>query len=88
MSREEYESLLWRVSDEEWEQIQQAGLVPDRDSEDAWSKFEELMKRTEKKGSQYMYFDYYEQFFLGKMDLIRFCKKFPGDAECYMQELS
>ena len=83
MTREQYEDLFWGVSDEKWNKIVKEGLLPDRTSPEARATFKKLMKRKPLK--EEMTFSDEETLFLGKMDLVTFGEKFPGEAAWYME---
>ena len=82
IKRTEYQERFWDVSDEEWKELKDRGLVPDRNSEKCWAKFDELMQTPVKEKG--MTFDDDTILFMGKMDLVGFGKKFPGEADWYM----
>ncbi len=64
------------LDEEEYQELKGKGLLPDK-SEEATKKFEELL-------TQGPPFDTDELMFLGKMDLVRFSKKYPVEACLYM----
>lgn len=83
MTREQYEDLFWKISDEKWNKIVKEGLLPDRTSPKAKEKFKKLM--TKKPNGKGMTFSDEEILFLGKMNLVAFEEKFPADANYYME---
>ena len=64
------------LDEEEYQELKGKGLLPDK-SEEATKKFVELMEQGPP-------FDTDELMFLGKMDLVRFSKKYPAEACLYM----
>lgn len=82
MTREQYQSKYWSVSDEKWKALTEKGLVPDKNSPHAQQKFKELMSKEPKKDKQTFTND--EMIFLGGMDLVLFGDRFPIDADQYM----
>ena len=82
MTRDEYQERFWDVSDEKWKELEERGLIPDRNSEKCWAKFDELMQTTVEEDK--MTFDDDTILFMGKMNLVRFAEKFPGEADWYM----
>ena len=82
MTREEYQERFWDVSDEKWKELEERGLIPDRNSEKCLAKFDELMQTTVEEDK--MTFDEDTILFMGKMNLVRFAEKFSGEADWYM----
>lgn len=74
------ETLMDRldIDEEEYQVLKENGLLPDNSEDsESWKKFNELME----KGGP---FEFDELQFLGEMDLISFQKKYPAEAEKYM----
>lgn len=82
IKRTEYQERFWDVSDEKWKELKDRGLVPDRNSAKCRAKFDELMHTPVKEEG--MTFDDDTILFMGKMDLVGFSEKFPGEADWYM----
>ena len=55
----------------------------EKEMEERWQLFSELMQRTEKKNDT-LYFTTEEMIFLGYVDLVAFGKKFPNEAWYFM----
>ena len=64
------------IDEEEYQELKGKGLLPDK-SEEAYTRFEELLKQGPP-------FDTDELMFLGKMDLGKFSEKYPVEACFYM----
>ena len=82
MSREEWEERFWPLSDNEWDNLVNHGLVPGSGSAQ-WHRFEELLNSRQPTNDN-PNFTEDEILFLGKMDLVRLGEKFPYAAEYYM----
>lgn len=88
MTREQYEDRFGKVSDEKWNELVEKGLVPE-DTPKAWAKWNEMMKTRkpipyDENDKTPIDFTEDEILFMGKMDLVRFEEKFPGEAGLYM----
>lgn len=82
MSREEWEERFWPLSDNEWDNLVNHGLVPGSGAAQ-WRRFEELLNSRQPTNDN-PNFTEDEILFLGKMDLVRLGEKFPYAAEYYM----
>ena len=83
MTREEYQDRFWDVSDEKWKELEEKGLVPDRNSEKCWAKFNKLMQTPVKEKG--FTFDKYTIIFMCCMNLVKFGEKFDSDSWHFMQ---
>ena len=82
MSRDEWEERFWPLSDNEWDNLVNHGLVPGSGAAQ-WRRFEELLNSRQPTNDN-PNFTEDEILFLGKMDLVRLGEKFPYAAEYYM----
>ena len=82
MTREEYQDRFWDVSDEKWKELEEKGLVPDRNSEKCWAKFNKLMQTPVKEKG--FTFDDDTIIFMCCMNFTKFGDKFDSDSWHFM----
>ena len=83
MTTKEYIIDYYDLDDEEYNELEELGLVPDKCDQKAIDKAEELFARELKENPFYTY-TYYELQFIGRMDVERLQKKSPALAADYM----